>query len=137
MFLVDTVVLSELRKPNPDSNVTAWFEERDDDLYLSVVTVGEVERGIGKQRRNDPRFAARLEEWLDQILISYGDRILPVDIGVARRWGRLTDSLGRSDADILIAATAIEHGLTVVTRNLRHFEGTGAAVLDPYRAARP
>lgn len=137
MFLIDTMVLSELRKPDRDSNVTAWFEDRDDDLYLSVVTVGEVERGIGKQRRNDPRFAARLEEWLDQVLISYGNRVLPVDIGVARRWGRLTDALGRGDADILIAATAIEHGLTVVTRNLRHFADTGAIALDPYSPGRP
>lgn len=137
MFLIDTVVLSELRKANPDSNVMGWFEGHDDDLYLSVVTVGEIERGIGKQRRDDPRFAARLEEWLDQVLISYGDHILPVNIGIARRWGRLTDALGRGDADVLIAATAIEHGLTVVTRNLRHFEGTGAVALNPYRPGRP
>ena len=102
------------------------------DLYVSVVTIGEVEKGIAKQQRRNPAFALRLGHWLDLVLRLYAGRILPVDIDVARRWGRLADAHGNLGADLLIAATGIERGLTVVTRNLRHFEPTGVAVLDPF-----
>jgi predicted nucleic acid-binding protein len=100
---------------------------------LSVVTIGEVERGIAKQQRLDPAFAQRLADWLDGTLRYYATRILAVDLGTARRWGRLSDTYGHAGADILIAATAIEHGLAVVTRNVRHFEGTGVALVNPFR----
>jgi toxin FitB len=103
------------------------------DLYLSVVTIGEIEKGIAKQRRRDPAFARRLAAWLDGVLRHYAARVLPVDVNVARRWGRLADAHGHAGADLLIAATALEHGLTVVTRNTRHFERTGAVLLDPCR----
>ena len=134
MFLIDTDVLSALRKRERDPNVMEWVAaQRTADLYLSVVSVGEVERGIARQQRRDPAFARALAAWLDSVLALYGDHILPVDVASARRWGRLSDALGHESADLLIAATALERGLTVVTRNVRHFEPAGVPVIDPFR----
>jgi predicted nucleic acid-binding protein len=135
MFLLDTVVLSELRKPlrqrNP--NLVYWIEAVSSrDLFISVVTIGEIERGIERQQRLNPQFAARLTVWLDVVLRTYEGRILPVDIAVARRWGRLSQQIGNTGLDLAIAATALEHGLTVVTRNVSDFERTGVSVLDPF-----
>ena len=132
MYLIDTDVLSALRRPDRNPEVVGWVSaQRAADLYLSVVTVGEIERGIARERARNPGFADRLGAWLDNLLRLYSERILPVDTSVARRWGCLTGEHGHGSADLLIAATALEHGLTVVTRNLRHFEPTGVAVLDP------
>jgi hypothetical protein len=134
MYLLDTMVLSELRKWRRDPSLVGWLERvRATDLYLSVVTIGEVERGIARQQRRDPAFAERLAEWLDGVLRYYAARILAIDVNVARRWGRLADAHGHAGADLLIAATAIEHGLAVVTRNVRHFEGTGVPLVNPFR----
>jgi predicted nucleic acid-binding protein len=86
-YLLDTVVLSELRKRQRDPRLVAWLRgTRQVDLYLSVVTIGEVEKGIAKQQRRDPEFAGRLTSWLDDVLRHYVSRILPVDLNVARRW---------------------------------------------------
>ena len=132
MFLVDTDVLSLLRRPERSPRISRWMAaQRTADLYVSVVSVAEIERGITRQRRRDPAFASQLARWLDTVLSLYGNRILPVDAPTARRWGRLSGDLGHEGTDLLIAATAIEHGLTVVTRNVRHFEPTGVPVLDP------
>ena len=132
MFLLDTDVLSALRRRERNPQVARWVEnQRTVDLHISVVTVGEIERGIAQQQRDNPPFARRLALWLNRILSSYGDRILPVDIATARRWGQLTATIGHDSADLLIAATAMEHGFTVVTRNIRDFEPTGVAVLNP------
>ena len=132
MFLLDTDVLSALRRRERNPEAVSWVEQqRTADLYISVVTVGDVERGITQQQRDNPYFARDLAQWLDRILSLYGDRILPVDTATARLWGRLSATLGDDGADLLIAATAIEHGLTVVTRNVRHFEPTGVPVLNP------
>ena len=100
MFLLDTVVISELRKPlrqrNP--NLVNWIEAvSSQDLFVSVVTIGEIERGIERQRQLDPQFAASLAAWLDVVLRTYEGRILPVDIAVARRWGRLCGGAGGRD----------------------------------------
>ncbi len=134
MFLIDTMVLSELRRRQRNAGVVAWVrEQRQEDCFLSVVSIGEIERGIARKRGVDPAFAAQLAGWLDQLLRLYGDRLLPVDVGVARRWGQLSASVGHDGADLLIAATALEHGLTVVTRNLRHFQPTGVATVNPWR----
>ena len=100
-------------------------------MYISVVTVGEIERGITQQQQRNPTFARELALWLDRVLAWYSDRILSVDTATARRWGQLSATLGHDGADLLIAATALEHGLTVVTRNIRHFEPTGAPVFNP------
>jgi predicted nucleic acid-binding protein len=133
MFLIDTVMLSELRKRTRDPMVVNWFErQRTTDLFLSVISIGEIERGIARQRTNDPGFAGALAEWLDRVLTLYGERILPFDLRTARRWGTLSAALGNDSADLMIAATALEHGLTVVTRSVSDFGPSGVAVLDPF-----
>ena len=130
MFLLDTDVLSALRRRERNPEIARWVRtQRTTDLYLSVVTVGEIERGIARQQRRDTAFAQSLALWLDRLLDWYGERVLPVDIATARRWGRLSAALGHDSADLLIAATALEHGLTVVTRNVRHFEPAGVPVV--------
>ena len=133
MFLIDTDVLSALRKRERHPELVEWLSgQRTADLYLSVVSVGEIEKGMFRQQRTDPTFAGILAAWLDQLLVLYRDRILPVDLSTARRWGRLCGAVGHESADLLIAATALEHGLTVVTRNARHFRPTGVRVLQPF-----
>ncbi len=137
MFLIDTVTFSELRKCERDPSVVAWFaRQRTTDLFLSVISIGEIERGILRQQTINPGFAEALTVWLDRILILYGERVVPFDLRTARRWGALSAALRNDSADLMIAATALEHGLTVVTRNASDFEPTGAAVLDPF-SARP
>lgn len=133
MFLIDTVTLSELRRRQRDAKVIKWFErQRTADLFLSVVSIGEIERGIARQRANDPGFAGALAEWLDRVVTLYGERIVPFDLRAARRWGALSAAFGNDSADLMIAATALENGLTVVTRNVSDFEPTGVPVLDPF-----
>ena len=137
MFLIDTVTLSELRKRQRDPQVVKWFErQRTTDLFLSVISIGEIERGIARQRTTDPAFASALAGWLDRVVTLYGERIVPFDLPTARRWGALSAALGNDSADLMIAATALEHGLTVVTRNASDFEPAGVAVLDPFRSQR-
>ena len=133
MFLLDTDVLSALRRRERHPGAVRWVEtQRTADLYISVVTVGEIERGITQQQPRDPSFAGELALWLDRVLAWYSDRILLVDAATARRWGQLSATHGHDGADLLIAATALEHGLTVVTRNARHFEPTGVPTLNPF-----
>ena len=133
MYLIDTVVLSELRKPQRDARLTAWVaRQRTTDLFVSVITIGEIERGISRQRATDPDFAAALAAWLDRVLALYGERVVPFDLQIARRWGQLSAALGNDSADLMISATALEHGLTVVTRNVSDFESTGVATLNPF-----
>ena len=132
MFLLDTDVLSALRRRERNPNVVRWVDsQRTTDIYLSVVTVGEIERGVTQQLRRDPPFGRELALWLDSVLLWYGDRIIPIDVATARRWGQLSATLGHGSPDLLIAATALEHGLTVVTGNIRHFEPTGVPVINP------
>ncbi len=132
MYLVDTDVLSALRRQDRFPRVVDWLaRQRTVDLYISVVTVGEIERGIARQREPNPEFARQLGEWLDSLIGLYREQILGVDLAVARRWGELSCRIGNHSADLLLAATALEHGLTVVTRNTRHFQGTGVGLIDP------
>ena len=95
--------------------------------------MGEIERGITQQKRRDPSFAQELALWLDRVLAWYSDRILLVDAATARRWGQLSATLGHDGSDLLIAATALEHGLTVVTLNVRRFEPTGVPTVNPFK----
>ena len=135
MFLVDTDVLSALAKRRRHANLEAWIErQRAFDLFVSVISIGEIERGIALQQNKDRNFASLLAKWLDQVLNAYGDRILPFDLASARRWGQLNATLGHHGADLQIAATALEHGLTVVTHNISHFEPTGVRIVDPFRS---
>ncbi len=106
-------------------------------LIVSVVTVGEIERGIERQRQPDPSFGERTALWLDAVLRTYEGRILPVNISVARRWGRLSQRVGNKGLDLALAATALEHGLTVATRNISDFEPTGVSVLNPFSSLPP
>ncbi len=132
MYLIDTDVLSALRRKDRFPRVVKWLaNQRTADLYISVVTVGEIEKGIARQRQSDPEFALRLAEWLDSLIELYGDHILGIDLAVARRWGELSARIGTQSADLLLAATALEHGLAVVTRNTRHFQPTGVESIDP------
>jgi len=133
MFLVDTDVLSALGKRRRHPNVEAWIaRQRTSDLFVSVITIGEIERGITLRRGRDSNFAVALARWLDQTLNLYGNRVLPFDLASARRWGQLSAALGHSGADLQIAATALEHGLTVVTGNVSDFAPTGVSVIDPF-----
>ena len=131
MYLIDTNVLSALRRRDRNPAIVNWIEhQRTADLHISVITVGEIERGIVQQQRRNPAFARNLSVWLDLMMDLYGNRILPVDVATARRWGQLSAAIGNAGADLFIAATAIEHGLTVATRNVRHFKPTGVPVVD-------
>ena len=132
-FLLDTVVLSELRKAQRNPGVEGWISRRRDaELFLSVLSLGEIERGIELQRVKDPAFADRLALWLNRLVAFYGERILPVTADIAVRWGRLSANLGNSGADLLLAATALEHDLAIVSRNERHFLPAGVRVENPW-----
>ena len=132
MYLVDTDVLSALRRRERNPGIARWvLEQRAADLHLSVLSVGEIERGISQQVRVNPEFARALASWLDGVVAFYAERILAIDLATTRRWGQLSAMLGHGGADLLIAATALERGLTVVTRNVRHFQPTGVAAIDP------
>ena len=132
-FLLDTVLLSELRKSKPSRKVVRWIQaQKAGTLFISVVSIGEIERGIERARKTDAEFAAELELWLEALLRLYDDHVLPVSANAARLWGRLSAKLGHDGVDLLIAATALTHGLTVATRNVRHFAPTGVAIINPF-----
>ncbi|GAB7536014.1 PIN domain-containing protein [Burkholderia sp. 3C] len=137
MYLVDTNVISEVRKRDrADKGVMAFFRKaaQDDvDLYLSIVTIGELRRGVEIIRhRGDKAQATRLEKWLVGILQEFDQNILAADEEVGQLWGRLRVPHPEHALDKLIAATALIHDLTVVTRNVDDFTGTGARVLNPF-----
>jgi toxin FitB len=137
MFVLDTNVISELRKAvsgRANTNVVAWAESIDPiDLYLSAVTILELEFGVLRMEQRDPRQGAMLRNWLDhQVLPEFAERVLPVDTVVARRCAALHVPDPRSDRDAMIAATALVHGMTVVTRNLSDFEPAGVRLLNPW-----
>ena len=134
MYLLDTVVLSELRKIERNPGVVDWLrDKKDTELFLSALTIGEIRRGICQQEQRDPPFAARLSEWLDSVLHFYGERILPISTAIALEWGSISAGLGNTGADNLIAATAKVHHLTVITRNVKHFEPTGVPCHNPWQ----
>jgi len=134
MYLLDTMVLSELRKGERHPGVTAWLSDKSDaELFISVVSVGEIAKGIAQQDKLDNVFAGTLRQWLEKLLLLYNERILPVDIPTAKRWGEISVQAQSSGADILLAATAIEHNLSMVTRNEKHFRTTGVKVINPWQ----
>jgi toxin FitB len=133
-FLLDTNVVSELRKgARADRNVVAWFERLDtDELYLSVLVVGEIRRGIERIRRRDPKSAAAFDRWLSSLSAGFEDRILPVDRHVAEEWGRMNVPNPLPVLDALMAATAKVHGFVLATRNVRDVASTGVRTLNPF-----
>jgi predicted nucleic acid-binding protein len=136
-YLIDTNVLSELRKGSrADTSVTRWFESLPDDaIFISVLTVGEIRRGIENIRRRDVPAAAALETWLQRVLSGYSDRILPVERNVAEEWGRMNVPDPIPVVDGLLAATAKVHGLTVATRNVNDLANSGVPLFNPFEAA--
>ena len=133
-YLVDTNVVSELRKGRRcDAALAAWYAEVPrEEVFLSVLTIGEVRKGIESVRRRDPRSAQALEAWLAEVIATQGERMLPVDEAIADRWGRFNVPDPLPAIDGLLAATASVHGLTLVTRNVRHVERTGGNLLNPF-----
>ncbi len=135
-YLIDTNVLSELRRPQPDASVVAWVAARPPaTLFISVLTLAELKKGIARLPPSARKTA--LADWLDVELPAYFlGRILAVDVPVALRWGELVAAAGRPlpAIDAMLAATASVHGLSLVTRNVRDFEGLGVVVIDPWEA---
>lgn len=138
MYVLDTNVVSELRKAKTgkaDPNVTAWAATVEPAiLFLSVITVLELEQGTLLIERRDPARGAVLRAWLDgQVIATFADRILPIDTAVAQRCAKLHVPDPQGGRDAFIAATALTHGMTVVTRNVQDFQPTGVPVIDPWR----
>ena len=134
MYLLDTNVVSELRKPRPHGAVLTWLQARDDaELHLSAVTIGEIQAGMELTRLQDAPKAQAIEAWLEQVATTWN--VLPMDAPAFRAWARLMHR--RSDTvteDAMIAATAQVHGLTVVTRNVADFKPFGVPLLNPFEA---
>lgn len=138
-LLLDTNILSELRKPRPSPALLAWFDAQDaDDLYVSVLTLGEIREGVDRLKARDAAKARALERWLADLSVYYADRVLPIDQAVADEWGRLRARAMRSVPviDSLLAATARVHHLTVVTRNEKDFRHLDVPVVNPAQPAR-
>ena len=133
-FLLDTNLISETRKIRADAGVMAFLAAADATrLFLSVLTLGELRKGVEAKRRADSATADRLGAWMDRIETTFADRILPVDTPAARLWGELSARRTLPVIDTLIAATAITRGLTLVTRNTRDVAATGVPLLDPWQ----
>lgn len=135
MYLLDTNVVSELRKPRPHGAVVAWLEGlRPEQIHIAAMTVGEIQAGIELTREQDPAKAQEIETWLESLAAAHN--VLPLDAAAFRIWARL---MHRRSAtlieDALIAATALRHGLTVATRNTADFQGFGVALFDPFEGA--
>ena len=133
MYLLDTNVVSELRRPRPDRSVLAWFERvQSEDLHFSTMTIAEIQRGIEQCRTKDPEQARELTEWLESRLLT-GFEVLPFDTRAARMWGRMMHNESAKLAqDAVIAATASTHSLTVVTHNVKDFRRLGVAYINPF-----
>ena len=134
MYLLDTNVVSELRKRDRcDENVAAWYTSiSDDNLYLSVLTLGEIRKGIELLRNRDPGQAEVLENWLAYLEPNFEGRILSIDADITDAWGRMHQIRNIPAVDGLLAATAKIHRLTLVTRNIQHFQGLGVNLLNPF-----
>lgn len=132
-WLVDTNILSELRKgERAPAGIRAWFNGATErELFTSVLVVGELRRGVESIRRRDARSADALDQWLIRLTESFADRILPINAAIAERWGHLNVPDPIPTVDGLLAATALVHDLTLVTRNTRDVERTGVRLLDP------
>jgi len=133
-YLIDTNIISEVRKADRcDPKVSDWYASiGDDSLYLSVLVVGEIRKGIELARTKDPAQARALEKWLAAVIAAFGDRILPIDDAIAEEWGRMSAKRPVPTIDALLAATAAVHDMTLVTRNTSDVANLGARILDPF-----
>ena len=132
-YLLDTCIVSELRKPGVNPGVLAWISSINaNEAFLSVLTVGEIRSGIELHRLRNPTGAGNLERWLLGLETHYAERILPITTKITDRWGRLSPRQPLPTSDGLIAATGLEHGLTVVTRNLADFQRSGVNTVNPF-----
>lgn len=132
-FLIDANVVSELARPKPNGRVVAWSEAAGvASLYLSVLTIGEIAKGAAKLRQRNAAAADALYDWLVGLQRQYADRIIGIDVEVAQAWGRIASQRSVPVVDALLAATALVHGLTLVTRNERDVADLGVAVLNPW-----
>lgn len=133
MYILDTNVISAVRRPDRAPQVAAWLRGKaEQDLFLSAITLGEIERGIRQQENRDPEFANDLRSWLDRTILLFSDRLLAFEAEDARIWGRLSAEIGHNGADLMIAASALRHGAVVVTGNTSDFALTGAALENPF-----
>lgn len=134
-YLLDSNVLSQVRKARSDPGVVQWFGSvLSDQLHVSVLTIGELRQWqVRLAARGDEAQATSVAGWLDELVDALGDRVLPVDARVARVWGMRAPAQPRPVIDSLLAATAIVHGLTIVTRNTKDFKGTGVSLVNPFR----
>lgn len=133
MYILDTNVISAVRRPDRAPRVEAWLRGKaEQELFLSVITLGEIERGIRQQESRDLDFARDLRAWLDRTILLFSDRLLAFGAEDARIWGRLSSEIGHTGADLMIAATALHHGAAVVTGNVSDFSPTGVAVENPF-----
>jgi toxin FitB len=136
-YLIDTNVVSETRRRRPDRSVLEWLAETaPHERHLSVLTLGELRRGIERRRRTDKRAAQQLETWLDELVAEHRQRIMPITSQIADRWGTLGVRDPVPIIDGLLAATALVHGWTLVTRNIAEVEGTGVRTLNPFTPQR-
>lgn len=135
-YLLDTNVISELRKgERADPHVRTWFSElADEEIFLSILTIGEIRRGIENVRRRDPDSGAALDSWLARLGEAHGDRVLPVDRAIAEEWGRMNIPDPLPVIDGLLAATAKVVGLTLATRNIADVESSGVELVNPFSA---
>jgi predicted nucleic acid-binding protein len=133
-YLIDTIIISEVRKGvRCHPSVARWWAGVDDDqLFLSVLVVGEIRRGVETSRRRAPEKAAALEQWLDDLRSAFAERVLPVTDDVAETWGRMNAIRTVPVVDGLLAATAKVHGLALVTRNMADVAGLGAELINPF-----
>jgi predicted nucleic acid-binding protein len=133
IYILDTNVISAVRRADRAPQVARWLAARDEsELFLSVVTLGEIERGIALQDRRNPGFAADLRAWITRTISVFGDRILDFTEGDARHWGQLSARMGHPGADLMIAAQALARDGVVVTGNTADFAATGARLVDPF-----
>ncbi|ABD88480.1 type II toxin-antitoxin system VapC family toxin [Rhodopseudomonas palustris] len=134
-YLIDTDIVSELRKgPRCDAHVSAWYASlADEDLFLSTLVLGEIRKGVELARPRDPGKAEALERWLREVETAFNGRVLGIDNAVSDQWGRMSAIRPLPVVDGLLAATALTHGLTLVTRNDRDVAGLGAIVFNPFR----
>lgn len=134
-WLLDTNVLSETRKKKADQGVIAFLQAEDSSgLYLSVLTIGELRKGIAAKKRTYPAAAKSLADWVEGLEFGFANRILPIDAAIAGLWGDWSGDRPRPVIDTLLAATAVQHGLTLVTRNTRDVEGLPVKTHNPWTA---